>query len=44
MHTLLTHSETQILFKKAGYTVCFNPHGPYLAGQRSAIQLAPDEF
>ena len=22
----------------------FNPHGPYLAGQRSAIQLAPDEF
>ena len=44
MHTLPTLSKTLTLLKKAGYTVCFNPHRPYLAGQRSAIQLAPDEF
>lgn len=44
MHTLTTLSETLEQLKQAGYTEDFNPHGEYLAGQRSAIQLAPDEF
>ena len=44
MHSLSTLSETLTRLKEAGYTEDFNPHGQYLAGQRSAIQLAPDEF
>lgn len=44
MHTLTTLSETLEQLKKDGYTEDFNPHGQYLAGQRSAIQLTPDEF
>lgn len=44
MHTLTTLSETLAQLKAQGYTEDFNPRGAYLAGQRSAIQLAPDEF
>ena len=44
MHPLTTLSETLARLKKEGYTEDFNLHGLYLAGQRSAIQLAPDEF
>ncbi|SET37666.1 hypothetical protein [Hymenobacter actinosclerus] len=44
MHTLRTLSQTLALLKKEGYTEDFNLNGPYLAGQRSAIQLAPHEF
>lgn len=44
MHTLPTLSETLTLLKAEGYTEDFNLKGDYLAGQRSAIQLAPDEF
>ena len=44
MHPLPTLSETLALLKKEGYTEDFNLKGNFLAGQRSAIQLAPDEF
>ncbi|AWM35276.1 phosphoribosylpyrophosphate synthetase [Hymenobacter nivis] len=44
MHTLPTLSETLAQFKNAGYTEDFNLNGDYLAGQRSAIRLAPNEF
>ncbi|MFD2787198.1 phosphoribosylpyrophosphate synthetase [Hymenobacter rubripertinctus] len=44
MHTLPTLSQTLAQLKKAGYTEDFNLHGDYLAGQRSAIRLAPSEF
>lgn len=44
MHTLLTLSETLNQLKAEGYTEDFNLNGDYLAGQRSAIQLSPDEF
>lgn len=44
MQPLPTLSETLTQLKAAGYTEDFNPHGSYLTGQRSAIQLAPDEF
>jgi hypothetical protein len=44
MHTLPTLSETLARLKKEGYTEDFNLNGDYLTGQRSAIQLAPDEF
>lgn len=44
MHTLPTLSETLAQLKVEGYTEDFNLKGDYLAGQRSAIHLAPDEF
>ena len=44
MHPLPTLSETLAQLKKEGYTEDFNLNGDFLAGQRSAIQLAPDEF
>ncbi|TDN38743.1 phosphoribosylpyrophosphate synthetase [Hymenobacter sp. UV11] len=44
MHTLTTLSQTLAWLKKEGYTEDFNLNGAYLAGQRSAIQLAPEEF
>lgn len=44
MHTLRTLSQTLALLKKEGYTEDFNLNGTYLAGRRSAIQLAPHEF
>ncbi len=44
MHTLPTLSETLTRLKAEGYIEDFNLKGPYLAGERSAIQLAPDEF
>ncbi|SFP94626.1 phosphoribosylpyrophosphate synthetase [Hymenobacter arizonensis] len=44
MHTLPTLLETLAHLKKEGYTEDFNLHGAYRASQRSAIQLAPDEF
>ena len=44
MHTLPTLSETLTRLKSEGYTEDFNLNGDYLAGHRSAIQLAPDEF
>ena len=44
MQPLPTLSETLTQLKAAGYTEDFNPHGPYLTGQRSAIELAPDAF
>jgi sterol desaturase/sphingolipid hydroxylase (fatty acid hydroxylase superfamily) len=44
MHTLTTLSQTLARLKKEGYTEDFNLHGAYLAGQRSAILLAPEEF
>lgn len=44
MHPLPTLSETLARLKKEGYTEDFNLKGDCLAGQRSAIQLAPNEF
>ncbi|WP_223650575.1 phosphoribosylpyrophosphate synthetase [Hymenobacter psoromatis] len=44
MHHLPTLFETLAQLKKAGYTEDFNLNKNYLAGQRSAIQLSPEEF
>lgn len=44
MHHLPTLSETLARLKQEGYTEDFNLRNRYLAGQRSAIQLSPEEF
>ncbi len=44
MNTMSTLSETITQLRAQGYTEDFNLKSQYLAGQRSAIQLSPEEF
>lgn len=44
MDTMTTLSEIITKLKAEGYTEDFNLKDQYLAGQRSAIWLSPDEF
>jgi hypothetical protein len=44
VHVVPVLPDTLTMLVHAGYTETFLPHGNLLAGQRSGIQLAADEF